>query len=121
MKKKIIILSIAFFLGSIILGASAHASGSGVNIPTDTGLPGGTIKDILSNLLMWLLGIFGMLALISFIISGVQYLMAAGDDKGMETAKRNMMYSTVGIVIALSGYIIVKAIDTALRSTNSVF
>lgn len=121
MKNKITFFLVVFLLGFVIFGNLAHGSGSGVNIPTDTGLPGGTIKGVLTNLLMWLLSIFGILAIISFVISGIQYLMATGDDKSMETAKRNMTYSIIGIVIALSGFIVVQAIDTALRAVNPIF
>lgn len=104
-----------------MLASSVCASGSGVDIPTDTGLPGGSIKGILTNILNWLLGIFGILALISFVISGIQYIISAGDEKNMQTAKRNMTYSTLGIIVALAGLVIVRAIDTALRATDPTF
>jgi len=67
------------------------------------------------------LGIFGLLALIAFIISGGQYLLASGDDKMIETAKKNMTYSIIGIIVALSGFIIIRAIDAALRATGALF
>jgi len=121
MRKETIFFLTALVLGGIVTANCVFASGSGVYIPTDTGLPAGDIKGVLSNLMNWLLGIFGILAVISFVISGIQYIIAAGDETGMQTAKRNMLYSTMGVIIALSGLIIVKAIDTALRATTSVF
>jgi len=71
----------------------------------------------LSNFLTWLLGIIGVLALIGFVISGIQYLLAYSSDKLVESAKKNMTYSIIGITIALGGFIIIQAINLALQGT----
>jgi hypothetical protein len=36
----------------------------------------------------------------------------------METAKNNMTYSIIGVVVALSGFLIIQAIDMALRAKS---
>jgi hypothetical protein len=99
---------------------TSNLTGNGIEIPGNTGLPDpkGGIKTILTNLLTWLLGIVGIIALIGFVISGIQYIIAAGDDTRMETAKKNMTYSIIGIIIALAGFVIVQAIDFALRGMS---
>ena len=58
------------------------ATSTGVTFPTNTGLadPSGGIAEILTTFLSWLLGMFGILALISFVVSGSMYLLAAGND-----------------------------------------
>jgi len=86
--------------------------------PTEFGFPdpGGGIKEILANLLNWLLGIIGIVALSAFVISGFQYFMAAGGETQAETAKRNMKYSILGVIVALSGFVIIKAVNTALNA-----
>jgi len=96
------------------------AVGTGITVP-ETGLSGLEIKVILANVLNWLLGIIGTIAIISFAISGFQYFFAAGDDKRMETAKNNLTYSIIGVIVALSGLIIVNAVDTALKGTSATF
>jgi len=88
----------------------------GVCFPTGTGLSDKSVLDIISALIGWLLAIFGFIALIGFIISGLQYLTAAGDESQAETAKRNMQYSIIGIIVALSGFIVIKAVDTLLNA-----
>jgi len=35
----------------------------------------------------------------------------------MENAKRAMMYSIIGVVVGLLGYVVVKAIDTWMRGS----
>jgi hypothetical protein len=101
----------------------SEGSGSGVYIPTaeETGLSGASIQAILVNLLRWLLGIVGVVALIGFAISGVQYILAAGNDGMIETAKKNMLNSIMGIVIVLASLVIIQAIDYALRAQGSFF
>ena len=88
-----------------------------------TGIPDspGGIKPILVNLAKWMLEIIGIIALIAFIISGGQYLLAAGDEKMLETAKRNLTYSIIGVIVALSGFVVIRAIDTALRASSTLF
>ncbi|OGI25114.1 MAG: hypothetical protein A3J76_02720 [Candidatus Moranbacteria bacterium RBG_13_45_13] len=66
----------------------------------------------------WLLGIFGFLAIISFIISGIMYLTAAGDEDQQKKAKKQMQWSVVGVIVGLSGFIVIKAVDAWLRGNN---
>lgn len=92
---------------------------SGVCFPTDTQLPDpkGGFLQIIDNLLRWLLAIFAILAIAAFVISGIQYLVSAGDDDMIETAKRNMKWSAVGVMVGLSGWLILQAISSALSGT----
>ena len=79
-----------------------------------TGLSSAPIYFILSGLLNWLLGILGFIGIIAFVISGMQYLLSAGNEEMIETAKRNMTWSIVGVVVALSGFVIIQAISNLL-------
>lgn len=101
--------------------AEGFSSYAGVCFPGNTGLSEATIGDILVNFFGWLFGIFGFLALIAFLISGSQYLIASGDDDMIKTAKRNMKYSIVGVIVGLAGYVIIQAISMALSATNPFF
>lgn len=89
---------------------------AGVCFPTDTGLSQTSVSDLLLNMMNWLLGIVGVIAIIAFVISGLQYFLAAGDEKMAETAKRNMQYAAIGVIVALSGLVIITAIDQALKA-----
>jgi hypothetical protein len=94
---------------------------SGVCFPTNTGLSNNTIYGILSNLFFWMMGLFVTLAVMAFVISGVQYFMASGNEDLAETAKHNATNAVIGIIVGLSGYIIVKAIAAALSGTSVLF
>ena len=104
-------------------GSSLNGSGSsngnldcslGVCLPKNTQLPDPAGDDpvtvIIKNVMMWLLGVVGFIAIIAFVISGMQYLLSAGDQNMMETAKRNMKWSIVGVIVALMGLIILNFI-----------
>lgn len=102
--------------GAVTCPADFTLGSGGVCFPADTGLSSQTVSDLLINLMNWFLGIVGIIAIIAFVISGLQYFLAAGDEKMAETAKRNMTYSVIGIVVALSGLVIITAIDQALKA-----
>jgi len=93
----------------------------GVCFPTDTGLSEAPITVILGNLFSWVMGLFTMLAIIAFVISGIQYLTAAGDDDRMENGKKNLTFSIIGVLVGLSGFVIVQAIASALSGSTNFF
>jgi len=88
---------------------------AGVCFPVGTGLSDTPVWLLLMRLMWWLLAVFGMIAIIAFVISGIQYLISAGNEAMIETAKRNMMYSMLGVLVGLSGWVIIRAIDAALN------
>lgn len=129
--KKFVFLAlviISLFLFPYFFNDKASASPCDPNfticIPssTVTGLPdpAGGVSGVVKNVMNWMLGIVGIIAIIGFVISGVQYITAAGGEKTIETAKRNMTYSIIGVIVALSGFVIIQAVDAALRA-NSTF
>ena len=102
--------------GAVTCPAGFTLGSGGVCYPDNTGLSSQTVSDLLMNVMNWLLGIVGIIAIIAFVISGLQYFLAAGDEKMAETAKRNMTYSIIGIIVALSGLVVITAVDQALRA-----
>lgn len=85
----------------------------------DANLPSGTIYNIISATLQWLLGILGFIAVIGFVISGILYLTAAGNEGQIEKAKSAMTYSIVGVIVALIGYVIIQAVEGWLGTSTS--
>ena len=60
--------------------------------------------------LHYVLGIIGVIAVIAFVVSGIMYITAAGNEEQVEKAKEIMTYAIIGLVIALLGLTIVNAI-----------
>jgi len=83
-------------------------------------LPGGTITSIIGNILSWILAMFGIIGIIGFIISGMMYILAAGDDGMIEKAKAAMKYSIIGVIVGLVGFVAIQAIDAILNASTSI-
>ena len=87
-------------------GTNVAATGNVTN-----GLANSSIFNLVQNAMNWLLGLVGVLAVIAFVISGILYLTAAGDEEQIEKAKTTMMYASIGLVVAFLGLIVVNAIS----------
>ncbi|TAK95989.1 hypothetical protein EPO05_02860 [Patescibacteria group bacterium] len=69
-----------------------------------------TLLEISQNVLNFLLSIVGILSILMLVIGGVMYIAAGGSERSSETAKKIIMYSIVGIAVALSSLVIVRTI-----------
>ncbi len=108
----------AFLLSAILsvslpLAALAQWDPGALSATSD--LPEERIYIIIENLMMWILGVFGFVSIIGFVISGIMYLTAAGNDEQITKAKSAMKWSIVGVIVGLGGLVIVWAVDRALR------
>lgn len=106
---------------SLSVGSGSGSGGGGWNVGNYVGfgLPAGSITGILLNILLWILRIFGIIGIVGFVISGILYLTAAGDEDRMAYAKRAMYYSIIGVVVGLVGVVILQAVDLALNSSSN--
>ncbi len=96
--------------------ATGASTPGGLYIPTkaDTGLSDMKVSDLIQNLMKWLLYIVGFVAIIAFVISGIQYLLAGASEEMAKKAKENMQYAIIGVVVALSALIIIRAVQSVL-------
>lgn len=76
--------------------------------PTGTGLKSQSVSAIVQNVMQWLLWLVGIVGIIGFALAGVMYLISAGNQTMIDRAKKAMLYSIIGIVVALSGLIALK-------------
>ena len=98
-----------------------YSTGQGLVITNPGGMPEGTITSIITGLLNWLLGIFGVLGVIGFVIAGIIYLLSTGDETAITRAKSAMIWSIVGIIVGLSGFLIMQAIVALLGGASRNF
>lgn len=73
------------------------------------------ISQLLLNILNFLLQIFGIIAIIALAISGIIYLTSFGDEDIIKLAKKSVKYSIIGIIVALSGMIVIKTMNSFLN------
>jgi hypothetical protein len=100
-----------------LMWESVMGNWTGVGGAPDPGAGGSghPIADVLTRALMWLLGIFGLLAIICFVVAGVLYLSAQGDPTRIEKAKKATIYGVIGVVVGLIGLVVIRTIEKLLR------
>jgi hypothetical protein len=54
-------------------------------------------------------------SLIAFVVAGIFYLTAAGDEDRLKKAKSAMKYSIIGVVVGFSGFVIMQAAAAMLN------
>lgn len=87
--------------------------------PSGTNLPTASLTNIITNIMNWLLMIVGILGVIGFVIAGILYLTAAGDDDQIARAKKAMVYSIVGVLVALIGLVVIRAVQGLLGGSSN--
>ena len=125
MKKSIISIAImicAVFAVSVLSTASLSGSASaqvseGINTATTSEMKGksidgkdGLIKTVV-NVLLWAVGI---LSVIMIIFSGFRYITSAGDASKTKSAQSTLIYSVVGLIVAIMAYAIVNMVINRL-------
>lgn len=117
-------LGLALFFAPV---ASVHAvTGnpvqSGVNSARGTQQPANLFGNsgVFSTISDVLLFIIGAVAVIMIIIGGLRYVLSGGDATQVQAAKNTILYSLVGVVVAILAYAIVNfVISNFTPSTNS--
>lgn len=112
-------LILPLFCFNFFLAPIQPATAQEIPLPQNTGLPapqsgnGGPIISVLVTVMNWILAAFLVLALISFVVTGVQYIFSFGGS--IESAKKNFMYSIIAVLVVGGALIIVNTIDEILE------
>ena len=109
MKKSLLPIKFSFHIFSVLLFLLPHVAQAGVigSAPR--------VTSILTNILQFLLSIVGVLGIIGLVIAGALYFFAAGDERQLELAKRATIASVTGIMIALSGLVVIAALGKIVQ------
>ncbi len=83
-----------------------------------TNLPMGEVMKVISNIMQWLLMLVGFLAVIAFVISGILYLTAGGDEDQIAKARRAFMGAMMGVIVSLLGLIVLGGVQDILSGTG---
>ncbi|MCK5080526.1 MAG: hypothetical protein KAQ63_00020 [Candidatus Moranbacteria bacterium] len=113
MKKTKTILSSTLLLLTPLIAVHANWT-TGMTAAGTFQLPNASVYDIVDNFLLWILMLFTILSVLAFVVAGVMFLMAGTSTDNTERAKNMIKYSIIGIVVGLSGYIIISLIDGIL-------
>lgn len=64
--------------------------------------------DMAKTIINTLLYVLGIIAVIMIVVGGIRYTTSAGDASRIKAAKDTIMYSVVGLVVALLAFAIVN-------------
>jgi hypothetical protein len=89
----------------------------GVDEGVKAGESGNTnsLPDIIGTVINVALFIVGTLSVIMLIYGGIKYTTSAGDTAKVTSAKNTIMYSIVGLVVAILAYAIVQFVVVNLK------
>ena len=118
-RKKIILRGAALVSFLLFLGLAKANAEWNVKSLDSFKLPEATVAAIITNIATWLLTALWVISVGAFVVSGIMYLISAGNDEMITKAKKYMLYCLVGITVALASYVVVKAIDTILNAGGS--
>lgn len=58
--------------------------------------------------------IFGLIALIAFVVAGILFLVSGGDPEKIKLARTAFLWGIVGIIVGILAFSIVSIVETAL-------
>ena len=90
------------------IGAATTSEMEGRKIDGDSGL----VKSVV-NILLWVIGI---LSIIMIIFSGIRYATSAGDASKTKAAQNTLIYSVVGLIVAIMAWAIVDLVVNKFAS-----
>lgn len=70
------------------------------------------IEGIIANVLAVAISGIGFIGFVMMIIGSFQYLLSGGDSTGVQGGKNTITYAIIGLVVALSSWIILNFIAT---------
>lgn len=65
-------------------------------------------NGIFSRVISTLFVVIGLIAVIIIVIGGLRYVLSAGDQNAINSAKNTILYAVIGLVISILAYAIVN-------------
>lgn len=97
-------LSIAPNVAAMTIDPCAGTAVGSSELCNDTTTAEGAI-EIIANILFF---IIGAVAVIMIIYAGVRYTTSGGNPEAVKSAKNTLLYSVIGLVVAIFAYAIVR-------------
>ena len=76
---------------------------------------GDDFQTMMRNIVNTLLLVLGMIAVIMIVIGGIRYTTSNGDASQVKAAKDTVLYSVIGLVVAILAYAIVNFVIGAFN------
>lgn len=80
----------------------------GISIGGLTGFYSGSLQDVFTVVANVLIFVVGAISIIMIIIGGLKYVLSSGDPSKVNSAKNTILYSLVGVSLAILSYAMVN-------------
>lgn len=111
---KSIVWVILITIGVLFVSQGVHAiefdPGGEIKTATELPDPEGGVNQVVINVIQWLLGLLGLVAVIMIIFGGFTWMTAGGNEERIEKAKKILKASIIGLIIILLAWAIVTFI-----------
>jgi len=114
-KHTLLSLVIVLALGVIITFAPQFFASAALDNPLGNGT--GPIA-IITRIIKFVLGFVGVIALINFIIAGIQFLTSSGNPEKTGKATQNMLWTVIGLAILFTSGILVNVVLDIIGNTT---
>lgn len=72
------------------------------------------LRNSINLIINAVLALVGTVALLFLIIGGYQYITSSGNSEAIEKAKKTILYSIIGLIVAILSFIIINAVISSL-------
>jgi len=90
------------FLISFIIFLSLAGFVFALSLPNPLGTVD-SFQSLISGITLYISTVIGALAVLMFVVSGIQFVTSAGNPGRIDQAKKTAIYASIGAVIALAG------------------
>jgi hypothetical protein len=109
---KKILVSCNVFISLLVVGINNVSAQVTVNITNP--IATSDFSVLVSNFLKWILSVAGALTLLMLITGGVFYITSSGNEQKIETAKKMIIWTILGLMLILASYSIIVVLDKVL-------
>lgn len=114
------VATVSTFASSLFLASAAFAQGTsaGSYLGGVQGANSGNLIQFIQSALNLVIALSALIAVGILVYSGIQYILAAGDEGKVEKATKGITYAIVGLVICFISVLIVNFVLTNLLKVS---
>lgn len=112
------VATVSTIASSVFLSATAFAQNAGSYLGGVTGASSSSLPAFIQSALNLVISLSALIAVGILVYSGIQYIIAAGDENKVEKATKGITYAVVGLIICFISVLIVNFVLTNLLKVS---
>lgn len=104
--KKLLISTYTLIITFLVLASPVFAQASDIT----------KVENFITNIIQVMVLLAGSLASAFFVWGGVRYITSSGNPETLESAKKTILYSAIGLTISLAAFVITNIVTQLAQS-----